>query len=353
MQKTSGSLLSSLLLIFIISCTGKDFEYLQNDNDNYNITTEKKLSDEFTSQKIDSFYNTGVEGYFVGKQNIKIFYKYFLQESSKNESGAILISDGRTEAVVKYKEIIYDLFQNGYSVYIHDHRGQGFSDRMVADHDLGFVDDYQNYVKDMKHFYNSFVRRNNHKKKFLLAHSMGGAIGMLYLEQYPNDFDAAAFSSPMLGLSFPTCLFVSVAAGDEPKYAMGNTNYKNGIVPFSDNTLTNSEVRYNRMIKIFEEQPKAQLGGASYQWVNKSCGVFDSIFDNYNKIKTPLILFSGEQEEIVDPLAHIKFINLLVQNGKEAKGYLVKNGKHELFIEKDEARKLVLTKIFDFYNSKN
>jgi alpha-beta hydrolase superfamily lysophospholipase len=31
---------------------------------------------------------------------------------------------------------------------------------------------------------------------------MGGAIGMTYLEQNPNDFNAAAFSSPMLGLTY-------------------------------------------------------------------------------------------------------------------------------------------------------
>jgi len=345
-------LIAMLIGTIFSACTYKDFDSLQKSDNNYNLTTEKYLSENFTVEKIDSFYNTGVEGVFVGEENIKIYYKYFLQQNRLTEKGAIVISAGRTEAVVKYKELIYDLYKNGYSVYIHDHRGQGLSDRMIAQHDIGYIDDFQNFVKDLKQFYNSFVKPNNHKSNYLLAHSMGGAIGMIYLEQYPNDFNAAAFSSPMLGLPCPTCLVIGFLTDDKPEYAMGSTDYENGIELFSVNTVTNSKIRYDRMLKVFEEYPKARLGGASYDWVNKSCSAFDYIFDNYDKIKTPLIVFSGEEEEIVKTSAHNKFIEMLVENGNDAKGYLVKQAKHELFIEKDIARISVLTKIFDFYSSK-
>jgi len=341
-----------ILFTFLLSaCSYKQFENLTIGSSVYNITTEKDLVDISKTKKLDSLYNTGVEGTFVGKENIEIYYKYFLQDSIKDEQGAILISDGRTEAVVKYKEVIYDLYMNGYSVYIHDHRGQGFSERMAPDSDMGFVDEFQNYIDDMKYFYDTILLPNKHKNKYLLAHSMGGAIGTTYLEQHPDDFKAAAFSSPMLGFSFPTCMAVSILAGDDPEYAKGNTDYENGIEPFAENTLTNSEIRYNRMLEVFVEYPKARLGGASYQWVNKSCNSFDYIFDNYEKIKTPLILFSGGEEEIVHPSAHNKFIEKLIKSGHNAKGYLVEGAKHELFIEKDEHRIPVLNKILNFYSS--
>jgi len=340
-----------LLLILFSACSDNQFEHLNLDSNNYTITTEKDLTENFTIEKIDSLYNTGVEGTFVGKENIEIYYKYFLQNSIKNEQGAILISDGRTEAVVKYKEVIYDLYMNGYSVYIHDHRGQGFSGRMAPDSDMGFVDDFQNYIDDMKQFYNTILVPNNHRNKYLLAHSMGGAIGTTYLEQHPNDFNAAAFSSPMIGFSFPTCLVVSILSGEEPEYAIGNTDYENGIEPFAVNTLTNCELRYNRMLDVFKEFPNARLGGASYQWVNKSCNSFDYIFDNSDKIKTPLILFSGGEEAIVDPSDHNEFIEKLIDDGHNAKGYFVDGAKHELLIEKDEHRIPVLNKILSFYNS--
>jgi lysophospholipase len=343
-----------ILIISIIvfsACSENGFELLKVDSNSYKITTEKDLSNSSYVADIDSLFSSGIEGFFEGKNKVEIYYKYFLQSSRETEKGAILISDGRTEAVVKYKEMIYDLFKNGYSVYIHDHRGQGFSERMTQDSDMGFVDDFQNYIDDMKTFYDSILLPNKHRKVFLLAHSMGGAIGMLYLEQHPSDFNAAAFSSPMLGLPFPTCTFIGMLAGDEPEYAMGNTDYENGIEPFVENTLTNSEVRYVRMLEVFDQYPKARLGGASYQRVNKSCEAFDEIFNNYENVRTPFILFSGSEEVIVASSSHNEFVNKVIDNGLNANGYLVSGAKHELFIEKDISRNPVITKIFDFYSS--
>ncbi len=336
-----------LSVIFLLACSHNEFQKLDSTENKYNVGTESSLLDNRYLKQIDSLYNTGVAGYFKGANNQNIYYKYFVQD--RPGKGAIVISNGRTEAVVKYKEVIYDLFKNGYSVYIHDHRGQGFSGRMLPDMDMGYVDEFQNYISDMKYFYDNFVKKGNHKNIYLLAHSMGGVIGVSYLEQHQNDFKAAAFSSPMLGLPFPTCLAIGLLTGDDPEYAMGNTGYEEGIVSFEENTLTNSEIRYNRMNMIFEEFPRARLGGATYQWVYKSCKQFDIIFDNISKIKTPLILFSGGDEAIVSATAHTDFIEELKNSGKEAEGYLVENAKHELFIEKDEYRIPVLTKVLDFY----
>ncbi|NOX19036.1 MAG: alpha/beta fold hydrolase, partial [Chlorobi bacterium] len=222
-----------------------------------------------------------------------------------------VISSGRTEAAIKYKEVIYDLFNNGYSVYIHDHRGQGLSGRMLSDPEMGYVDDFQNYIDDMKYFYDNVVKKAEHRKIFLLAHSLGGAIGVTYLEQHPRDFTAAAFSSPMLGLPFPTCLVISILIGDEPEYAPQNGSYEENKEPFNENTLTMCKIRFDIMNKVFDENPKARLGGATYQWVDQSCEQFDYIFANLNKIETPLILFSAGDEEIVEPDAHAEFIEEL------------------------------------------
>ena len=178
---------------------------------------------------------------------------------------------------------------------------------------------------------------------------MGGAIGVTFLEEYPNDFKAAAFSSPMLGLAPPSCSVVTLLTGDEPKYALGNTNYDDGLVSFKKNHLTGCEIRYNRMNQIFEDVPEARLGGATYQWVYKSCKQFDVIFDSISNIETPLVLFSAGNEKIVATSAHDHFIKKLNSIGKVAKAYTVEDAKHELLIEKDEIRIEVITKILDFY----
>jgi lysophospholipase len=332
--------------ILLYSCS-RTFSRLPQEENKYGLSTEIDLKDVVHRQKIEDFYNDGNEGFFPGREDVPIYYRIYEQPSSEK---AIMISSGRTEAAIKYKELIFDLFQNGYSVYIHDHRGQGLSGRMTEDPQMGYIENFQYYIDDMKYFHDAHVKPKDHEKTYLLTHSMGGAIGMTYLEQNPNDFDAAAFSSPMLGLKPPICSIAKVMDGDLPKYAMGESEYDDDKTTFEGNTLTGSELRYGRMIDAFAEVPKAQLGGVTYHWVHKSCQQFNYIFGNIDKIRTPFILFSAENEQIVYPYAHQKFVTAAKESGKECEAYEVENAQHELLIEKDEQRIATINKTLDFYS---
>jgi len=340
-----GLLISALILY---SCKA-NFTHLQVEGNKYNVSTESQLQKPEYVKKIESFYDLGKEGNFVGKADINIYYKIFKQ--TKKEKGAVLISSGRTEAAIKYKELVFDLYNNGYSVYIHDHRGQGLSGRMTEDPEMGYVDVFQFYIDDMKYFYDNYLKPDDHKKVFLLAHSLGGAIGMTYLEQNPNDFNAAAFSSPMLGLKAPTCAAVKLLVGKEPKYALGETKYNDDKVDFEKNQLTGSELRYKRMIDVFDKVPAAKLGGATYQWVNRSCQQFEYIYKHIDKIQTPFILFSAQNDKIVDVYAHQKFIDKAQSLNKDCKAYVVESAKHELFIEKDVQRIETINEVLNFYSN--
>jgi lysophospholipase len=333
-------------LFFTVSC-GVNFETLQSDDNVYNLSTEAQLKNGKYIEEIENFYNSGKEGYFLGKDSIQIYYKVFKQNEIDNP--AILISSGRTEAAIKYKEFIFDLYNNGYSVYIHDHRGQGLSGRMTEDPDMGYIDTFQFYIDDMKYFYDNMLKKSNHKKKYLLAHSLGGAIGMTYLEQHPNDFNAAAFSSPMLGLVAPTCGVSKLLTGKKPKYALGQGKYQDDNLSFEENDLTGSEIRYNRMNAAFAKKIEARLGGATYQWVYRSCEQFDYMNDNIKNIQTPFILFSAENETIVNTNAHQKFIKEANKLGKISEAFLVEDAQHELLIEKDEQRIKTINQIFRYF----
>jgi len=339
----------SYILIFLLVSCNVNFQHIQKEENNYHITIESQLQDKAYAKRIESLYKSGKEGVFLGKAGLNIYFKIFKQTGK--EKAAILISSGRTEAAIKYKELIFDLYNNGYSIYIHDHRGQGLSGRMINDLEMGYIDDFQYYIDDMKYFYDQYLIKNKPKKVFLLAHSMGGAIGMTYLEQYPNDFNAAAFSSPMLGLKAPTCVAVKLLIGKEPKYALGETKYNDDKVDFEKNHLTSSKIRYQRMIKAFDKEPQAKLGGATYQWVHRSCEQFTYIFNNIENLKTPFILLSAQNDKIVDVHAHQKFVKKVQSLNKVCKAYVVENAQHELFIEKDEQRIETINEILNFYSN--
>lgn len=343
----SYRLIIAYLLLVVLSCGPKIPEEISIQN-TFNLTTEIQLKDSIHAKKIEDFYKTGTEGYFEGKDNVSIYYKIFDQQ---DKTKAILISSGRTEAAIKYKELIYDLYNNGYAVFIHDHRGQGLSGRMVENQQMGHIDSFQFYVDDMKMFYDNYLYPKNYQKLFLVAHSMGGAIGMSYIEQFPNNFHAAAFSSPMLGLKPSICKLANVLVTEEPKFAIGQGAYNDEKNKFKGNTLTGSSLRYDRMIKAFSLEPKAQLGGVSYNWLQRSCQQFEVMFSNLDNIEIPFIIFSADNEKIVDPKSHDKFIDQAKSLGKQCELFKISDAKHELLIEHDQARLETINNTLHFFSN--
>lgn len=336
--------------MLITTCSFNEILELNERPNKYNLTTEKQFATSQYSALIDSFFKLGSDGFFKGEKGIGIYYKYFLQNSIDNEKGAIVISSGRRENALKYKELIYDLYNNGYSVYILDHRGQGFSERInKADKQMGHIDDFEYYVSDLKKYYNEFVKVNLHKKIFLLAHSMGATIGTRYIEKFPHDFDAAAFSSPMFGLRFPICELIGILTKDKPRYLFGKNNYDNEEKNFLANNLTHSKMRYEAMMNMYENNPSTKLGGPSYQWVYQSCMTFKKIFKELQKIEIPIILIQAGKDKIVTANAQKKFFIELKKLGKDVQGSFIDGAYHEILMEKDKYRIPLITHILDFF----
>ena len=346
----------SLIIFTMLNATYSfnDIPGLNERPNKYDLTTQTQIVTAEYIGLIDNFFKIGSDGFFKGEKGISIYYKYFLQNSMDNEKGAIVISTGRRESVIKYKELIYDLYENGYSVYILDHRGQGFSERInIADKQLGHIDDFEYYISDLKYYYDMFIKIKGHKKIFLLAHSMGATIGTRYIEQYPHDFDSAALSSPMFGLRFPACELIGLLTRNEPKYLFGEKNYDKEERSFSTNNLTHSKIRYEAMTNMYENNPSTKIGGPSYQWVYQSCKAFKKIFKELQNIEIPIILMQAGEDKVVTANAQKKFVFESKKLGKDVEGFNIDGAYHEIFIERDEFRIPVITTILDFFNNIN
>lgn len=341
---------SILLLPLLLTACAVDLPSAPTAYNTYGLTTENDLRLAEKSQKIEDFYEQGIAGTFTGADQLSIYYKVFRQKQASGP--AIMISSGRTEAAIKYKELIFDLYNNGYSVYIHDHRGQGLSARMLDDPDMGYVREFQHYIDDMRQFYLEQVEPSGHSSVYLIAHSMGGAIGMTYLEQFPKDFRAASFSSPMLDLPNGACGGARFLIGKKIKYALGQGPVKEPPTAFKKNKLTGSRVRYDRMNEALANVPEARLGGVTYQWVTASCDQFEYMEKHLDQVQTPFLIFSAKNEQIVREKAHEKFIDLGQELGKECQGYLIHDAQHELLVEKDLQRMQMINQTLSFFKSK-
>ena len=130
----------------------------------------------------------------------RIYYEHFRAEAPK---GVIVISHGFTESVQKFTESIYYMLRSGYEVWGFDHRGHGRSVRLNDNPYVVHVERFRDYVEDLHHLVETLVKPAAHELPlYLYCHSMGGCVGAKVIEQYPELFDKAVLSSPMLGLSF-------------------------------------------------------------------------------------------------------------------------------------------------------
>ena len=156
------------------------------------IITEEKYNEELTRYVLPFIRLNFEDGYMKSADGTRIHYGYVT-------TPAIVISHGFTECMPKYYEMIYYFAKAGYSVYMVEHRGHGFSERSVSDMSMVTVNSFDDYVSDLDMFIREIVmKREGRRPLYLYGHSMGGAIAALYLEKHPEVFTKAVLSSPMI-----------------------------------------------------------------------------------------------------------------------------------------------------------
>ncbi|WP_041210825.1 alpha/beta fold hydrolase [Aeromonas jandaei] len=319
----------------------------------YALTSEADVPTLYQQTLPDFWRQHAIEGEFKGKDGVAIRYAALRQEKVDR---AILIVNGRVESYLKYQELAWDLWRQGYSLYLIDHRGQGMSGRMLNDHDKGYIDQFDDYVVDMKQFHDQIIMADKPAKLFLLAHSMGGAISARYLERWPDDIRAAVLSSPMLGINLgglPKWLAKGLATTigtvggwfGEPPYGPGQGPYQDH--GFADNELTHSQSRYQAFRQIYEQHPQIKLGGATAHWIYQGITGADAAIADAGAIKTPLLLLQAGNDSVVDNAAQDAFCTKA--NCEGGKPLRIEGAWHELFIESDDKRQPALTAMLDFF----
>ncbi|GAA0076312.1 alpha/beta hydrolase [Clostridium sp. CTA-5] len=293
------------------------------------------------------------EGYLEIDENTKLYYQKYKVENSK---ATIVINHGFGESLEKYREIIYYFLNEGYSVYGLEDRGHGRSGSLgIADKSQINIKDFNCYVSDLKKFLNDIVKPEAGKEKmFLFAHSMGGAIGSKFLEDYPDYFDAAILNAPMLEIDTGNVpefiaksiswIYTTFSLGNKYAATQGAYNSENNL----EKSCTSSDARYQYYYDIVSNNKDFQRGGASYNWLRTSLNATKEIIEkeNASKVEIPVLLFQAEKDTYVKPRGQ----NIFAQNAKNCKTVLSVGSKHEIYREKDSVLKSYLNQVFNFYN---
>ncbi len=222
--------------------------------------------------------------------------------------GTVLLFAGRTEYAEKYGRVAADLRARGYAVLAVDWRGQGLSDRLRAERSLGHVGRWEDYQLDVEALVAHGRALGLPEPWFLLAHSMGGCIGLRSLKE-GLPVRAAAFSAPMWGIRMtaalkPVAWSVSSASrvvalshlltpGQEAASYILRAD-------LAGNPLTGDRETFDWMKAQVAAVPELALGGPSLHWLNEALREMRRLMAKPAP-GVPALALVGSEEVIVDP----------------------------------------------------
>ncbi|MCB5198531.1 alpha/beta hydrolase [Loktanella sp. TSTF-M6] len=265
---------------------------------------------------------------------------------SDADRGTVLLFPGRTEYIEKYGRAARDLRDRGYATLVVDWRGQGLADRLTPHRATGHVDLFSDYQKDVAAMLTHARDLGLPKPFYLIAHSMGGAIGLRALiEGLP--VRAAMFSAPMWGIQMKPTLrpfawglsSLSRKMNFDTAMAPGQKveNYIERMA-FEANELTSDREMFDYMLNQISAEPDLSLGGPSLRWLNEALAECRNLA-RLTSPRTPCVTFLGTAETIVD--AH----RIRARMAKWPGGTLdiIEAGKHEVMMEDADTR----ARVFD------
>ncbi|MGR3806852.1 alpha/beta fold hydrolase [Pasteurella testudinis] len=302
------------------------------------LKTLKPFAERFTLQYVD------------GQRGCRIAYRFFEHDQREltNARKLMILVSGRGENLLKWTEIAYDFYHQGFDVLTFDHRGQGYSQRLLADPEKGYIDRFDYYLDDLDLVLHSVNQRYDYRQQIMLAHSMGGLIATLYLAKYPHKIDKLILNAPLFALPLKhpfwdtLSVHLMVLLGQEQRYVFGRTSYKPLDPEHNDLSFCKTRMKWtNRINRRF---PELHLGGPTFRWVSQCLNQFGKLPRAIKKINVPVLVLQAEKEVIVSNRQIEHHARLFADLRHE----IIHNAKHEILFERDPIRTLAMDKIAGF-----
>lgn len=259
--------------------------------------------------------------------------------------GTICILQGRAEFIEKYFEVTRELLDRGFSVVAFDWRGQGGSQRALADARKGHVGDFAFFVRDLDAIRLQVLEADCPKPHIALAHSMGGAVALQQARRGLLPFERLVTTAPMIALSHALLRNPGAARalsrfltliGWGPSWVPGGGETSISTKPFAGNPLTGDPVRYARNANAAAAIRDWAIGDPTLAWLNGAFSLMRRLAEPRAalEIRTPTLILAAGADAICATPAIERFASRLKSGG----AIVLKGARHEIMMESDAIR---------------
>ncbi len=263
-------------------------------------------------------------GYFEGREAKKLFYQYWLPDSSNIKAYVIALHgwgthSDRMEVPAEY------LTENGYAVYAFDIRGHWRN----ADNNFGHIDSMDHIQKDIILFMDLVKKESGDKKIFLMGHSFGALIALIFAINHPA-LDGVLVSSPLL--KFVKDFSLSRKLGRKIAGPISMISPNKTMERSIEQNLLTSDIKILRK-HIADKKRITKISWRSAAEIERS---MKWTFENAPKLLCPSLILQAGNDKLVDKGTNKKFFEKIKSEDKtyrEYDGFL-----HELWNEKGRAQ---------------
>jgi lysophospholipase len=220
---------------------------------------------------------------FTGRQGVPIRVQSWVPEVPVRAS--LVVAHGLGEHGGRYGELVARCTARGMVVYAPDHRGHGRSGGPRAQ-----VGRFAWLVDDLDVVMEQAAREHAGAKRFLLGHSMGGAIALTWALDHPGRIDglvlSAAAIAPPSAVPAATIALVRLLSRVWPG---------RGAIALSPADLS----RDPAVVRAYEEDPLVLHGPVPARTLAELFGAMQSLPQRAPMLREPLLALHGTSDRLV------------------------------------------------------
>ncbi len=226
------------------------------------VDEQNDSSDFWKLRKVKGVFNA------LAGDNSPYWVRYSKFGCTLGKKGSLVVAPGRSESSAEYYETALDYINLGYSpVYVIDHRGQGFSPRLLENKHKGHVHYFEEFIDDFELIVEEVIAEvqaqaqdlgKKKQKMFLTTNSMGGGLAVAYLERVgeKNPFEKVVILGSMIKVNYASfvkgkALKTALILFGEPfGYLRANFNC---LIGKCEDFATETFAEFDRNSRVFKE----------------------------------------------------------------------------------------------------